>query len=58
MKKYSSPTLVSYGNVETLTQANGHGKASDFVIFTGQFNGSVPGRTFGVSGSRDVKVKI
>jgi hypothetical protein len=35
MKKYTSPRLVTYGNVETLTQANGASAASDFLIFNG-----------------------
>ncbi len=54
MKKYKSPRLVTYGNVETLTQANGNGSANDFFIFTGDITGQVPGSTFGASGSGNV----
>jgi hypothetical protein len=56
MKTYTSPRLVTYGNVETLTQANGNGSANDFFIFTGAVTGQVPGSSFGASGSGNVNV--
>jgi hypothetical protein len=56
MKKYKSPQLVTYGNVETLTQANGNGSANDFYIFTGVVNIQVPGSSGrpAASGSSDL----
>jgi hypothetical protein len=50
MKKYSSPALMSYGSVETLTKANGVPGSKDILIFNGTPLGTGQSQTGSVDG--------
>jgi hypothetical protein len=50
MKKYSSPVLIAYGNVETLTQAVGQTSLQDFLNFNGDQLGTSQSQSGNVQG--------